>query len=173
MSHGRDKRPSYAVAMSNAVRRATLDDCAEVGRVHYRAHIESYVDHVPAGVIESFPAEQRAENWKRMVSAGVDELWVAEEDGQIVGFASAGPSRDTPPVRARELSSIYLLAAHQGSSLGQTLLDAACGTQPASLWVLEDNPRAHAFYRRNGFLPDGTSKLDKPFGNVRIIRMVR
>jgi hypothetical protein len=30
------------------------------------------------------------------------------------------------------------------------LLDAAVGSAPAFLWVAVDNPRAHAFYARNG-----------------------
>jgi hypothetical protein len=53
------------------------------------------------------------------------------------------------------------------------LLDAAIGDRPASLWVLDDNPRAREFYRRNGFAPDGAEKLDERWGSIREIRMVR
>lgn len=42
-----------------------------------------------------------------------------------------------------------------GSGLGQALLDTAIGTEPAYLWIMAGNPRAEAFYRRNGFVPDG------------------
>jgi hypothetical protein len=42
--------------------------------------------------------------------------------------------------------------------------------ESAVLWVADPNPRAHAFYRREGFEPDGGQATD--FG-VREIRMVR
>ena len=159
--------------MFHVVRKATLDDVDTIGNVHYQAHIETYSDKFPVGIIEGFPAEQRAQLWRRVLSRASADLWVAEADEQIVGFASAGPSRDDPPARKLELSSIYLLAAHHGSGLGQELLDAALGERPASLWVLDHNPRAHAFYARNGFTADGAERIDKDFGNVREIRMVR
>lgn len=41
------------------------------------------------------------------------------------------------------------------------------------LWVLDENPRAIAFYRRNGFEPDGAEKNDRDYGDIREIRLVR
>ncbi|WP_326962174.1 MULTISPECIES: hypothetical protein [unclassified Arthrobacter] len=40
----------------------------------------------------------------------------------------------------------------------------------AGLWVADLNPRAQAFYRKNGFVADGSVKLED---NVRELRMVR
>ena len=84
-----------------------------------------------------------------------------------------GAVRDDPPVRAVEVGSIYLLAAHHGSGLGQKLLDAAIGRRGASLSVLNQNLRAQVFYARNGLSPDGTDEIDDSFGNARDIRMAR
>ena len=57
---------------------------------------------------------------------------------------------------------------------GQMLLDAALGDAGAYLWIAEDNPRAFAFYRRNGFVPDGATAVHELAGTpVRILRMVR
>ena len=168
--------------MTGAVRRATIDDVDAIARVHYACHVETYSGTFPKGVIEANPPERRARMWTRIISKKLGDVWVAEvptggEGGQdtpdIVGFAGAGPPRDDDPPRDRELASIYLLAAHHGSGLGQALLDAALGDGPASLWVLAENPRAIAFYRRNGFEPDGAEKLDERWGNIREIRMVR
>lgn len=64
-------------------------------------------------------------------------------------------------------------ASAYGSGLGLRLLDAAIGDRPASLWVLERNPRARAFYERNGFAPDGTTELLPRFENLVEIRLVR
>lgn len=159
--------------MTRSVRRASAGDAEEISRVHYQAHIETYSGTFPAGVIEGFPASARSRMWSQVMATGSGELWVADLAGQIVGFACAGPSRDEPPVRALELGSIYVLAAHHGTGLGQKLLDAAVGRRGASLGVLNDNPRARAFYAWNGFSPDETDKIADKFGHVRDIRMAR
>lgn len=101
--------------------------------------------------------------------AGADSE--AGADGEIVGIAWAGPARGENPPAESELYVLYLLAAHHGSGAGQALLDAVLGgAASASLWVADPNPRAQAFYRRNGFAPDGAGE---PFGSAREIRMVR
>ncbi|WP_323740571.1 GNAT family N-acetyltransferase [Mumia zhuanghuii] len=38
------------------------------------------------------------------------------------------------------------------------------------LWVTDPNPRAQAFYRKHGFVPDGATQVQD---GVREIRMVR
>ncbi|MGJ9372735.1 N-acetyltransferase family protein [Nesterenkonia sp. CF4.4] len=127
---------------------------------------------------------------------------VAEFDGEIIGFAMAGlvqeaaesparpsPSRSpappTPP--ARELYTLYVLRSHHGGGTGQALLDATIGagteseseseSEPesasVSLWVAKQNPRAIAFYLRNGFRFDGTEKQDPGAPAITDARMVR
>jgi predicted GNAT family N-acyltransferase len=39
-----------------------------------------------------------------------------------------------------------------------------------ALWTADPNPRAQAFYRKHGFVPDGTAQVED---GVREIRMVR
>ena len=68
---------------------------------------------------------------------------------------------------------IYQYSRAHGSGTGQALLDAAIGDAPAYLWVAEDNPRAQAFYRRNGFVPDGAREVLAHAENLVEIRMVR
>ena len=72
----------------------------------------------------------------------------------IVGCAGAGPAQDDDADAAvpYELQMLYVLAQAHGTGLGLRLLDAAIGGKPALLWVLEDNPRAQAFYRKHGSL---------------------
>ncbi|MEO6942179.1 MAG: GNAT family N-acetyltransferase [Terrimesophilobacter sp.] len=159
--------------MAGGVRRARAEDAESIGRVHYLAHVETYTGHFPPEVIDGNPPERRARMWNHIIGEQLGDVWVAEVDGDIVGFASTAPPRDENPPRDVELATIYLLAAHQGSGLGQALLDAALGDRPASLWVLDENPRAIAFYRRNHFEADGAEKIDPTYGNIREIRLVR
>ena len=42
--------------------------------------------------------------------------------------------------------------------------------ESAALWVADPNPRAQAFYRKHGFVADGTAQVED---GVREIRMVR
>ncbi|WP_354962164.1 GNAT family N-acetyltransferase [Arthrobacter sp. Bi83] len=72
-----------------------------------------------------------------------------------------------------ELWGIYLLSAYHGSGLGQRLLEATIGTENAMLWVAQDNPRAQAFYRRNGFSPNGTRKVVEDWEGIPLIQMSR
>ncbi len=73
-----------------------------------------------------------------------------------------------------ELQVIYTLRRVHGLGVGQALVDAVIGNSAAFLWVLEDNPRAQAFYRKNGFQPDGTRQLLPPdWHELPEIRMVR
>ena len=90
---------------------------------------------------------------------------VAELDGQIIGFACVGPSRDddTDPATC-ELWGLYLDPAHWGAGHGHTLhteaLDVAraSGAAAAILWVLTNNQRARHFYERHGWATDGAKK---------------
>ncbi len=159
--------------MEGSVRRATVDDVDAISRVHYRTHVETYSGHFPPEVIEGNPPERRARMWSHIIGEQRGDVWVAELDNEIVGFAHTGTPRDEDPPRDLELSTIYLLAAHHGSGLGQSLLDAVLGDRPATLWVLAENPRAIAFYRKNGFKLDGAEKIDPDYGNIREVRLVR
>jgi len=68
---------------------------------------------------------------------------------------------------------IYVLRVHQGTGLGQRLLDSTLGGAPGLLWVEKTNDRAQAFYRRNGFELDGAEEPDERnpvFVDVRMVR---
>ncbi|OYC98682.1 hypothetical protein CI089_05020 [Microbacterium sp. Yaish 1] len=130
-------------------------------------HEQRISDRVP-------PDAAGAENTGPQRTHDLGRTWVAVTGGSIVGFAVSGSSRDVPPVAPVELYAIYVLAAHHGTGAGQALLDAALGDERASLWVLDDNPRAHAFYARNGFRPDGAAKDDTSWGeSISEVRLVR
>ncbi len=93
-------------------------------------------------------------------------------DGEIVGLASAGPTRDPDAPTEWELYSINLLAAHHGSGVANQLILAAVARRPASLWVIEGNARADAFYRKYGFDLEGATKVHEGTGATEV-RMIR
>lgn len=153
-------------------RPARPDDAERIADIRVTGWRESYEHLMSAELLErnsSNPGRIRAS-----IESGTPVV-VAEIDGEVVGFACAStplPNEEEPP-RDLQLWFIYQYARVHGSGTGQQLLDAALGDRPAFLWVLEGNPRAIAFYRRNGFLPDGTRKIDPDLENLPEIRMVR
>ncbi|MCS5487995.1 GNAT family N-acetyltransferase [Curtobacterium flaccumfaciens pv. beticola] len=156
------------------VRPAEPGDARAIAEVHVRAWQEAYAHLLPAAYLSALDVDARAARWEGLVVEPGLTVVVAERDGAVVGWASAGPGREEPAVRDRELEGIYVLAAHHASGAGQALLDAAVGAEPAFLWVAEGNPRAEAFYRRNGFERDGAAK-HVPIGpsGMDAVRMVR
>ncbi|WP_243062336.1 GNAT family N-acetyltransferase [Humibacter sp. RRB41] len=159
-----------------SVRRATAADARGIARVHVRSWREAYAGVFSSHLLENLDVGTRAARWERIIAGG-SEVWVAESNGRIVGWASAGPAREVDDPAPLELRGIYVLRDHYGSGAGQRVLDAALGESAAYLWVLADNPRAQAFYRRNGFALDGTAKVEsfggEPAHELRMVRTAR
>jgi predicted GNAT family N-acyltransferase len=44
--------------------------------------------------------------------------------------------------------------------------------ESAALWVADPNPRAQAFYRKRGFVADGTIQMDDGVREIRMVRIV-
>lgn len=105
------------------------------------------------------------------IAAGTARHVLAERDGEVIGVAIAGPSRDEQPAAESELYASYVRAAHYGTGVSTRLLDAVLEGRPASLWTYRDNPRASAFYVNQGFIPDGTERPDA--AGILELRMVR
>lgn len=110
---------------------------------------------------------------RRLTAPGAGRHLFAVVGEQVVGFGWAAPSADTSPVRELELVGLYLPTVHHGGGPGQALLDSTIGTRPASLWMAEDNPRARAFYLRNGFALYGARKVEPAWESLSEVRHVR
>jgi len=153
-------------------------DAEELAALHVSTWQETYTELLPDGYLDDAFLEGRRRMWTRMLDEPRDDLIVrvAEEDGRIIGFAVSGkpigPFADEAP-RDRHLYMLYLAAAHHGGGAGQALLDGVLGDGPAMLWVATENPRAIAFYRRNGFEFDGVEQIDEAAPSITDARMVR
>jgi L-amino acid N-acyltransferase YncA len=160
--------------MSVPVRPATATDAEAIAAVHIAAWRDTYTRLLPPGALDDLDPVARAERWTQIIADDVTTVLVAELGRRIVGWASVSEGRDADAPRPLEVEGIYVLTAALGSGAGQALLDAAVGDAPAYLWSAADNPRAQAFYRRNGFVPDGTTSEHPLAGHpVRIARFVR
>src|SRR4051794_35978623 len=110
-----------------------------------------------------------ASRWERRLArppAGWS-TFVAEEGGRVAGFASVGPSRNERGIG--ELYAIYVDPEAWSTGVGRALIlraeeRLADDYDEATLWVLEDNPRARSFYEAAGWRPDGTRKVEHRWG---------
>ncbi|WP_369371846.1 N-acetyltransferase family protein [Promicromonospora sp. Populi] len=158
------------------LRTATLSDAAAVARVHHTTWVTTYGAILPPEFWATATLERRTSTWQRWLANGAAPV-VAEVEGEVIGIAMAGDAveqEDVVPVRGRQLYLLYVLAAHHGTGVGQSLLDAVVppGTG-AQLWVAEDNPRARRFYERNGFTLEGARVVDASTADLAELRMVR
>lgn len=146
-------------------------------RMKNQAWREAYTGKLSHAVLDGLDAgvQAQARAWEQGYRNGIPSPVVAIDPAdRIVGIAAGGPARgDNPPVYT-ELHMVYVLAEAYGTGLGRQLVERAIGEAPALLWVLEDNPRAVAFYRKLGFEPDGArEQLSENWNNLTEIRMVR
>ena len=105
-------------------------------------------------------------------------VFVAEEEGRIVGFAVVGHAQeeDAPP-RTGELCGLYVLKEYQRQSVGKALFARAAerlrsiGYRHLILWVLDTNRNAQGFYEKMGMKPDGKFKVTQLGTTVTELRM--
>jgi ribosomal protein S18 acetylase RimI-like enzyme len=159
--------------MSFVIRRAEATDAAALANVNLVGWRETYSPLLSPAVVAGFSEEALLQKWERGLANELAGTVVAEVEGEVRGYAAAGPGfmRENP--RDLQLYMIYQLASEHGSGSGRAMLEAVIGDRPAFLWVARDNPRAIAFYRRNGFETDGTEDVYEQWENLPEIRMVR
>jgi ribosomal protein S18 acetylase RimI-like enzyme len=153
-----------------SLRRATLDDAPGIANVHVKSWQEAYRARLPQAYLESLDVAARQRWWASELAVLPRDRspWLAEIDGEVIGFVAAGPSRDeTDPPTTGEVQAIYVLPDCWALGVGRNLLAhaerdlAAHGYTEATLWVLADNDRARRFYETAGWrLDEGAIKLD-------------
>ncbi|MCF2586894.1 GNAT family N-acetyltransferase [Brevibacterium sp. UCMA 11752] len=163
--------------MSVVIRPPVIADVEAVAQVHVETWRETYRGLMPDELLDSPDMMgKRRRMWSSLITPEnhPDHVSaIADQDGAIVGIALSGPSEAEDRPGDRQLFVLYAYAAVHGWGIGQQLLDAVVSrSERTSLWVADPNPRAQAFYRRNGFDFDGAVETDE-YDGVRELRMVR
>jgi ribosomal protein S18 acetylase RimI-like enzyme len=147
--------------MAATIRRAGLDDAPVLATLGARTFIESFGRLYSAEDLQAFLDESHtAAAYQRLLADPRYALWLAEADGQAIGYATAGPC-GLPHAEAApgdgELKRLYLLATAQGGGIGARLFEQALDwlerDGPRTLWisVWSENYGAQRFYARYGF----------------------
>jgi len=146
------------------IRRATLEDAAAIAAIHVRTWQAAYAGIVPDDFLAGLSKEKRKEFWGRELADNQSIVVTAVEKGAVVGWASGGASRD--PDAAKCVSEVYAIyispenwAQGVGTQLMRRIEEEISPCSVITLWVLAQNQRAIAFYRKLGYAPDGAEKI--------------
>ncbi|MBT2501546.1 GNAT family N-acetyltransferase [Curtobacterium sp. ISL-83] len=159
------------------IRRATPSDAEAMARVHVESWRRTYRGVMRDEVLDDpgFIARREA-FWTAVLTEdrfALNRIAVAEaavgDTAELVGIAMAGPAIEHHA--EVQLYVLYLLDEHHGSGTGNDLLAAVVAPhESATLWVADPNPRAQAFYRKHGFVPDGAVQVDDGVRELRLVR---
>ncbi|MFC1525913.1 GNAT family N-acetyltransferase [Candidatus Latescibacterota bacterium] len=139
---------------------------------------------MPESHLQSFTVESRIGPFRQSLASGAEQTYVAECDGQVVGFLTVGDCRDADvdTQTTGEIWGIYLSPDYWRKGIGTSLsrygegLLRSRGRAVATLWVLEANDQARRFYEAMGFAPDGVTRqvdLGSPLTAIRYRKDLR
>jgi ribosomal protein S18 acetylase RimI-like enzyme len=156
--------------MTLSIRTAMPADAEAIARVDLDAHIQAYRPLFGDDYLADATLETTAERWRRIMNNDLSlgqpptEVLVVEQDGEVVAYSSFGVSRDEDGANEGEVYTLYVHPGAWRGGVGGPLLTAATdrlheiGFANVSLWVLEANARARAFYEAQGWRHDGATK---------------
>jgi GNAT superfamily N-acetyltransferase len=163
------------------LRDAIPGDELAVARVHVRSWQAAYRGLIDAEFLDALHPEDRASRYTfGSAEPAAPRTILAEEDGELLGFATVGLSRDADAPGRGELYALYVDPGRWRGGSGRLLLAEsrrrlrAAGHEEAILWVLRGNETAARFYLDDGWHRDGAEREEQPYGVVsRVIRFRR
>lgn len=151
---------------ATAVRQAIPADASAIAAIyaHHVRHGTASFDTVPRSLVETEGriAESSARGWPFLV---------AEQDGQVMGYAYATQFRDRPAYGSTCENSIYVHPDRQGQGIGKALLGALLGQAQAAGFrqmiavIGGGEPASVALHARLGFQHAGRMQsVGRKFG---------
>src|SRR5215217_8701040 len=91
------------------VRPAGIQDAEAIALVHVRTWRIAYAELVPAAYLANITLERRAPRWREILSSDTgDRTLVAEDSGNLIGFATYGANQDGLDPEIGELLALYV-----------------------------------------------------------------
>ena len=150
--------------MSISYRIATEEDAEALAELGARTFTHTFGHLYQPADLEIFLQNHSPDNWGKELRDPAFEVRVAEQDGQLVGYAKLGPPHlpFEPRGEAAELRQLYVIEEVKGQGVAQALMEwvieRARDRRADHLYlsVFTDNHRARRFYEKYGFEPEGT-----------------
>lgn len=150
--------------MSISYRIATTADAEALAELGARTFTHTFGHLYQPGDLEIFLQNHLPENWDKELKDPAFEVRVAEQDGELVGYAKLGPPHlpFEPRGEAAELRQLYVVEEVKGQGVAHELMhwviERARDKRADHLYlsVFTENHRARRFYEKYGFEPEGT-----------------
>jgi GNAT superfamily N-acetyltransferase len=142
------------------LREGRVEDIPAISRAYAQAWQSTYRGVAPNAFVEGMTEKAAAQIFEQSLRPNAFSyfLYVAEAEGEIIGFTDGGKERSRPEDGQGELYAIYLLKEFQGKGIGRQLFQAAfgqlrrSGLSPVVVWVLEKNPYRKFYESLGGVL---------------------
>jgi ribosomal protein S18 acetylase RimI-like enzyme len=156
------------------VRAATPDDADVIADINVRSWRHAYRGIIPDSCLAALDQAAIA-NRVREAALNRSATILVTGGPEVHGFSWVSRSRDddVPPETA-EIIAIYVDPQLERRGIGRALALASCdaarsqGFTRISLWVLDENARARAFYEALEFVSDGRTKTTSHWGGIPI-----
>jgi len=140
------------------IRKMSVSDIAAVTEIQTQAVLQGVANFNLVPLSEAQMAKIMEDLRKRSCPA-----YVAEIDGKIAGFATAGPYRNRPAYRWVLENSVYVSPGFQGHGVGSALLsklieeaEASGFRQMVAVITRTENTASVALHKAQGFQMTGT-----------------
>jgi GNAT superfamily N-acetyltransferase len=137
-----------------SVRRGVAEDAPAIAALYTAARVAAVPQMPPA----MHTAQEDVAYCSGRITEAVGTAWLAEADGELLGFAMCTPTF---------LDGLYVRPDLKGQGVGSLLLDVVEATHPEGyeLWVFESNTGARRLYERRGLVEvertDGSGNEEK------------
>jgi len=140
------------------IRRATVADASVIAAVRIDSWRATYRGIIPDDYLDGMKVEDSTAIWSRILSAtsSAANVFVAEVDGEVLGFAAGMTLKEARLGYDSELTAIYLEPSVQRAGIGRRLVAhvaatlASAGANNMLVWVLAENRQARQFYEMLG-----------------------
>jgi GNAT superfamily N-acetyltransferase len=135
------------------IRPASTEDAETVADLFWRVRHDNSATIPP--LVHSL---ESVRGWVRDQVLAAYDVWVAESDGEVVGFMALG--------RPDWIEHLYVDSAVTGRGLGSRFVELAKRelTEPIQLWTFQSNFGARRFYERHGFVEVAWTEGDNEEG---------
>jgi ribosomal protein S18 acetylase RimI-like enzyme len=158
------------------VRPLARADIPSVAEAHTEAWKKAYRGILSDALLDRLNVKESERRWQQRVGLPGRINLVVEVEGRVVGYVGFGSPHDgdVDPGTAIEVYGLYVHPERWRAGAGSALMGAVLergrheGLKVVVLWTMRDNAQAHAFYEKQGFVPDGAERTSQRFGETFI-----
>jgi GNAT superfamily N-acetyltransferase len=144
------------MVVSMRIRPSKVTDAHSISCVYIQTWQDTYLSLVPFGYLYSMSQSHLEQGFIDELKSKKVISYVAEDHGEVVGFASGGYERHGDYIYRGEIYALYVLKNHQRQGIGTELVSALTtklnhfGIYSMLVWVLERNPYRRFYEKING-----------------------